>query len=245
MQTLNISLDNSHLSRYAQPIAPIGPIFPTGDHLALSSASLPPVRTTTRSYAKPILWTLLGLAFLSVIYYSELPLRHTGTPFDTYRARLVRDRFFLFPHALCGTLALLSGPLQFSTRLRRKHLQFHRILGRVYVFSVLIAASIALILTQGSHLEIGTYVQSGIWIICTLAAFLTARNRQIPQHRQWMIRSYAVTYTFITLRVPNPWPAFFNMNSAQFTLTIIIVTFLSVFLADIAFNWRELTHRRA
>ena len=210
--------------------------------MALSSASLPPTRT--RSYAKPILWTLLGLAVISVIFSSELPLLHTGTIFDDYRARVIRDRLWLFPHALCGTLALLSGPPQFSTRLRRKHLQFHRILGRVYVFSVLIAATLALILTQGSHLEIGTYVQSGVWILCTLAAFLTARNRQIPQHRQWMIRSYAVTFTFIALRLPNPWPAFVNMTPPQFTLTIIIVTFLSAFLPDIAFNWRELTHRR-
>jgi uncharacterized membrane protein len=242
MQSPNISLDNSHPSRYPRPI---GPIFLVGDHVATSSASLPPSRATTRSYAKPILWTILGLAVLLVIVSSELPLRHTGTVFDAYRARLLRDRLFLFPHALCGTLALLSGPLQFSTRLRRKHLQFHRILGRVYVFSVFIAASIALILTQGSHLEIGTYVQSGAWILCTLAAFLTARNRQIPQHRQWMIRSYAVTFTFIILRLPNPWPAFVNMSEPHFTLTIIFVTFLSVFLPDIAFNWRELTHRRA
>lgn len=211
--------------------------------MALSSASLP--RTRTRSYGKPILWTLLGLAVVSVIFSSELPLLHTGTLFDDYRARIIHDRFWLFPHALCGTLALLSGPLQFSTRFRRKHLQFHRILGRIYVFSVLIAASLALILTQGSHLEVGTYVQSGAWIFCTLAAFLTARNRQILQHRQWMIRSYSVTFTFITLRVANPWPAFVNMSAPNFTLTIIIVTSLSVFLPDIAFNWRELTHRRA
>jgi uncharacterized membrane protein len=210
--------------------------------MALSSASLPPARS--RSYAKPILWTLLGLAVLSVIVSSELPLLHTGTLFDDYRARVIHDRFWLIPHALCGTLALLSGPLQFSTRFRRKHLQIHRVLGRVYVVSVLIAALLALILTQGSHLEIGTYTQSGIWILCTLAAFLTARNRQIPQHRQWMIRSYAVTFTFIALRLPNPWPAFVTMSAPNFTLLIIIVTFLSAFLPDLAFNWPELTHPR-
>ena len=207
--------------------------------MALSSASLPLSRT--RSYAKPLLWALLGLAVISVIFSSELPLLHAGTLFDDYRVRILHDRFWLFPHALCGTLALLSGPLQFSTRFRRKHLQFHRILGRVYVFSVLIAASLALILTQGSHLEIGTYVQSGAWILCTLAAFLTTRNRQIPQHRQWMIRSYAFTLNFIFSRLLDFIPAYANMSETNLALTLSLLSISYFFIPDIDINWRELT----
>jgi hypothetical protein len=40
-------------------------------------------------------------------------------------------------------------------------------------------------------------MQAAAWIVCTTAAFITARNRQIAQHRQWMVRSYAVTFTFV------------------------------------------------
>jgi len=216
--------------------------------MAASTPTLSPSRTAppNRSYAKLILWTILGLAALSIIPFTEFPILHDKIgPNVAYRARLFNDRLLLFPHALCGTIALLSGPLQFSTRFRSRHLKFHRVLGRVYVSSVLIAASMAFILTQGSGLEIGTYVQAGAWITCTLAAFLTARNRQIVKHRQWMIRSYAVTFTFISLRVLNFWPAYFNMSNPHFTLTIILATFASVFLPDIAFSWRELTTRRA
>jgi hypothetical protein len=60
-----------------------------------------------------------------------------------------------------------------------------------------------------------------------------------------MIRSYAVTFTFVTLRFLNFVPAYFNMSPPHFMLTIIIVSFASVFLADIAFSWRELTTSRA
>jgi uncharacterized membrane protein len=216
--------------------------------MAAPTSVLPPTRTipTRRFSSKNTLWLILGLAALSVIPFTEIPLlRDKVGPNVVYRAQLYHDRFLLFPHALCGTLALLSGPLQFSSRLRRKHLQFHRILGRVYVFSVFTAATAALILTQGSGLEHGTYVQAGAWIVCTLAALLTACNRQIAQHRQWMIRSYAVTFTFVSLRVLNVWPSYLKMTTPQLTYTIIVGTFLSVFLPDIAFNWRELTHRRA
>jgi uncharacterized membrane protein len=198
-----------------------------------------------RSTGKRVLWTVLGLATLSLIPFTELPILRDTTGINVpYRAQLWHDRFLLVPHALCGIVALLSGPLQFSTRLRRKYLPFHRVLGRVYVIAVLIAAVIALILTQGSGLEIATYVQSGSWIVCTLAAFLTARNGHIAQHRQWMVRSYAVTFTFISTRVLNFWPAYAQMSTSAALIEITIVTFLSLLIPDLALNWRELTTRR-
>lgn len=210
--------------------------------MAFSVVSAPrPARPT----GKRILWIVLALATLSLIPFTEIPiLRDTTGVNVAYRAQLWHDRFLLVPHALCGIIALLSGPLQFSTRLRRKYLPFHRVLGRVYVISVLIAAGIALKLTQGSGLEIATYVQSGSWIVCTLAAFLTARNGHIAQHRQWMVRSYAVTFTFISTRLLNFWPAYAQMSVTASLLTITIATFLSLLVPDLALNWRELTTRR-
>ena len=60
-----------------------------------------------------------------------------------------------------------------------------------------------------------------------------------------MIRSYAMTFTFVALRIPNFSSAYLNMTPAHTTLTIILASFLSVSLPDIAFNWRELTTRRS
>lgn len=206
-----------------------------------------PVRSPEpRIVAKPILWIVLGVAALSVFVFTEIPLLFdSSTLFHTYRLQLVADRFLLLPHALCGVIALLSGPPQFSTRLRRRHLRLHRILGRVYVGAVFTAATLALIISQGGPFTVATWVQASCWIVCTLLAFLTARNRHIVQHRQWMIRSYAVTFTFISVRIPNPWPAYYNLSDATNSVIIIVVTFLSVVLPDIAFNWREITTRRA
>ena len=53
-------------------------------------------------------------------------------------------------------------------------------------------------------------MQAAAWIVCTTAAFITARNRQFAQHRQWMIRSYAVTFTFVSSRVLNLWPRYWS-----------------------------------
>jgi len=200
---------------------------------------------TSRGSAKSALWIVMWLAIGFVFVTSEVLLMADYPAYHAYRLQLIADRFLLIPHATCGALALLSGPFQFSTRIRQKHLKLHRVLGRVYVFSVFIAASIALTISWGRPLFVGTAVQASAWIICTTMAFITARNRQIPQHRQWMMRSYAVTFTFISLRLLNLWPAYWDMSDTAFNYTITAVTFASVLTVDIGISWREIiTSRR-
>ena len=207
---------------------------------ALSSA--PP---SFRWLTKHTLWLLLGLVAFFVFITNEVFLIADYPLYHEYRVQLIADRCLLFPHALFGTVALLSGPLQFSTRLRRRYVSFHRLLGRLYVLCVVSAAVLAIIISAGRPLFAGTIVQASAWIICTLAAFLTARNRQIAQHRQWMVRSYAVTFTFITLRILSIWPVYYNLSDTTDVVLIISTTFGSVLLADLGLNWRELAHRRS
>ncbi len=211
---------------------------------AAPASSLSTPRPASPWTTKHTLWLLLGLAALFVFITNEVFLVTDYPMYHQYRVKLIADRYLLFPHALCGTLALLSGPLQFSTRLRQRYLPFHRVLGRVYVVSVLGAAVMAITISAGNPLMSGTTVQASAWIVCTLAAFLTARNRHIAQHRQWMVRSYAVTFSFITLRILNIWPPYWNLSDATNVVVIISTTFGSVLLADLGLNWRELTHRR-
>lgn len=57
-------------------------------------------------YLKPVLWSAIALAFVSVLFYSDLPLvLHP----DQYSAKLIHDRLPLIPHALGGLAALLIG----------------------------------------------------------------------------------------------------------------------------------------
>jgi uncharacterized membrane protein len=216
----------------------------------MASSSQPlaaPRSAPSRWTTKHTLWLLLGLTGISVLFSTELPILRdkTGANHD-YFLKLIHDRLLLIPHAVCGILATCIGPLQFSSSVRRKHLTLHRILGRVYVGCIFIAAPIAIIISWGSGLIVGTITQAGLWMLCTLMAFLTARNRHIVQHRQWMVRSYAVTFTFISLRVLNFIPAYADLSTPNFNLVIILVTFASAFvIPDIAFHGREITTRRA
>ena len=92
----------------------------------------------------------------------------------------------------------------------------------------------------------GTCMQAAAWIACTTAALITARNRQIAQHRQWMVRSYAVTFTFVSSRVLNLWPRYWShLGDTLAAVGVIAFTLASLLVVELGFNWRELTTRRA
>jgi uncharacterized membrane protein len=199
----------------------------------------------SRSRFKTILWVSLGLTVLFVFITSEVLLVTDYPMYHAYRLQVIADRQLLIPHTLAGTLALLAGPLQFSTRFRQRHLQFHRILGRLYVVSVFVGSATGIALAWGRPGLPGTTMQAVAWMVCTTAAFLTARNRQITVHRQWMARSYAVTFTFVSSRVLNLVPAYWShLGDVLSAVGVIAFTLASLLIVDLALNWHELTTRR-
>ena len=200
----------------------------------------------TRSTFKFALWLCLGLTTLFVFITSEVFLVADYPMYHRYRLQVIADRDLLIPHVLFGTIALLSGPLQFSSRFRQRYLKLHRILGRAYVVSVFIGAFTGIALAAGRPGLPGTSMQAAAWMVCTTAAFITARNRQITQHRQWMARSYAVTFTFVSSRVLNLWPRYWSHLGDVFSAVgVVAFTLVSLLAVEIGLNWRELTTRRA
>ncbi|HEY6489546.1 MAG: DUF2306 domain-containing protein [Terracidiphilus sp.] len=193
---------------------------------------------------KTILWVSLGLTVLFVFITSELLLITDYPMYHAYRLQVIADRHLLIPHTLAGTFALLIGPINFSTRIRRRYLQLHRILGRIYVLSVFVGSFTGIALAAGRPGLPGTSMQAAAWMVCTTAAFVTARNRQIAVHRQWMARSYAVTFTFVSSRVLNLWPRYWSHLGDTFAAVgVIAFTLASLLIVDLGLNWSQLTNR--
>ena len=202
-------------------------------------------RSSAGSKFKTILWATLGLTTLFVFITSELILITDYPMYHTYRLQVIADRALLIPHTLAGIFALLIGPINFSSRIRQRHLQLHRILGRIYVVSVFVGSFTGIALAAGRPGLPGTSMQAGAWMVCTTAAFVTARNRQIAVHRQWMARSYAVTFTFVSSRVLNLVPAYWShLGDVLSAVGVIAFTLASLLIVDLGLNWHELTTRR-
>jgi len=202
-------------------------------------------RDSAGSRFKTILWVSLGLITLFVFITSELLLITDYPMYHAYRLQVIADRRLLIPHTLSSVMALLIGPIQFSERFRQWQLKLHRVLGRIYVISVLIGAATGIALANGRPGLPGTSMQAAAWVVCTTAALIAARNRQIIQHRQWMARSYAVTFTFVSSRVLNLWPRYWShLGDSLAAVGVIAFTLASIVIVDLGLNWRELTTRR-
>jgi uncharacterized membrane protein len=229
-----------------KPLAP----FDTPHHIyplarRIVKTSTPTAPAAARFRYKTILWIGLGFTTLFVFITSEVLLVADYPMYHAYRLQVISDRHLLIPHVLAAFLALLIGPINFSTRIRQQHLRLHRVLGRIYVISVVIGAVTGVTLASGRPGLPGTAMQAAAWIVCTTAALITARNGQIVQHRQWMVRSYAVTFTFVSSRVLNLWPRYWSHLGDTFaSVGIIAFTLASLLIVDLGLNWRELTSRR-
>jgi uncharacterized membrane protein len=113
-------------------------------------------------------------------------------------------RDWLLTHIAGSGLALLIGPFQFWSGPRRHSVLVHRWTGRLYVVSVIIGGSAAFYLAshagQGPPFSISLSALGVAWWTTTGMAYLAIRRGHVSQHKEWVIRSYVVTFTFVTTR---------------------------------------------
>jgi len=113
-------------------------------------------------------------------------------------------RFGLLAHLLGGVFAILTGVAQLWLGLTDRTAGLHRPLGRIYVISVAIGAVGGLYLaltTGGFAYSAGLSGLAIAWVVTTGMAVLAIHRRALHQHREWMIRSYIVTFAFVTFRI--------------------------------------------
>jgi uncharacterized membrane protein len=162
---------------------------------------------------KHFLFGVLGLLTLFVIYNNERFIIDHSDPLWTYYLPV---RWLLVPHGMTGALALCLGASQFSTRLRQRHARLHRILGRCYVTAVALSAPMGIYITIMRNelpLRVAVITQATLWFLTTAVAFYCIRHRNFQQHRQWMIRSYAITLIFVTDRVLDAIPGLADLDT--------------------------------
>lgn len=114
-------------------------------------------------------------------------------------------RIAFFIHVYASMWVLLAGFTQFSGSLQRNYPRLHRGMGYVYITDVLI-------ITGPAGLLMGFYANGGLssriafvllavlWIYFTAMALVKAKQKDFTAHRNFMIRSYALTLSAITLR---------------------------------------------
>ncbi len=110
-----------------------------------------------------------------------------------------------YTHIILGGIALLIGWIQFNQKVRTQYSAFHRRVGTVYVFSVLLSAlagiSIGFNATGGWISSLGFICLGVVWFTFTLASFLAIKKGDVVKHQKLMIYSYAACFAAVTLRI--------------------------------------------
>ena len=108
-------------------------------------------------------------------------------------------------HISASPIALALGTMQFFPRLRARRPALHRWTGRIYASAILVGGLSGLVIALGAKggfvVSLGFGILSVLWIGTTANAVRLAMAGQIAQHRRWMIRSFALTFAAVTLRL--------------------------------------------
>ncbi|WP_028595435.1 DUF2306 domain-containing protein [Paenibacillus assamensis] len=105
----------------------------------------------------------------------------------------------MYVHVVFACMALVTGLLNFSTKLLHRYRKFHRVNGYVYVVSVFMVAFtsgyMAPYSTGGKASSVAFNMLNIIWPFMTGMAIISIRKKRLIQHRKWMIRSFAYCFT--------------------------------------------------
>lgn len=199
--------------------------------------------------AKTVVFALILAMTAYVIVHNERFLIEPDHPvWQHYRS----FQWWLLPHGVAGASALLLAPLQFSDRLHRRYAALHRAVGRIYVAGVFVFAPLGAYIQwldeaagASRSFTVAAAVDAVLVMVTTGIGLAFALKRMIPQHRQWMTRSYAVALTFFEGRLilgltgldqpPDP---------AMAEIVVWACVAMAVLVGDLANQWTEMQGRR-
>lgn len=206
-----------------------------------------PLQRTTLLRAKYLLFAFLGLMLAYVLNHNESFLIHSDDPIWQHYQPF---KWWLLPHGIAGACALLLGPMQFSERLRQRFAKLHRVVGRIYVAGVFVAGPLGFYIQfflerSGAprSFSMAAAVDAVLWMATTGIAFAFILAGKVQQHRQWMVRSFAVALVFLEVRVIAGVTGWENHPGAIETIVWSCLAF-SVLSADVILQLQELRRLR-
>jgi uncharacterized membrane protein len=172
------------------------------------SDKMPSAPTRSRSRAPRAWWLVLLLSLLVAAYGASFVLRGEASFVGEFAASFSAHSFGILGHATFGTLALLAGPFQFRRDLLARRRRLHRVGGRVYVLAALGTGATGIFMAPFSFGGLNTHLAFGLLGVLVLATtglgLARILARDVTAHREWMVRSFALIFAGVMLRVELP-----------------------------------------
>lgn len=197
---------------------------------------------------KYLLFGLIGLMLVYVMGHNESFLIDAQDP---HWQHIQPFQWYLLPHGVAGACALLLAPMQFSDRLRRRFTKFHRVVGRIYVGGVLIAAPMGFYIQyfaerrgETRSFSVAAAAQATTWLVTTLVALVLIRMGKVEQHRRWMTRSFSVALVFLEVRLLLGVTGWETLGSAATETVVWACNIFALLAADLVLQAQELLRSR-
>ncbi|MFJ7726773.1 DUF2306 domain-containing protein [Neobacillus sp. NPDC097160] len=152
-------------------------------------------------------------------------------------------KWFFYPHILLGTISLAIGPFQL-TKKSQQNPRLHKMLGKIYAvaifINILMVPYLSLSATGGIGTTIAFLVLNLLWLWTTSMGVIRATQRKIKAHKEWILRSYAITWVFVTFRiVVIPFSLFLDSS-----LAFPIAVYLGIGINLLFIEWRNRKNKK-
>lgn len=158
--------------------------------------------------SKPLFYLMAGLSVIVALVTFRFLALGPELAFPVLQANVNADLAVFMTHVIAAPIALAIAVLQFLPRLRARRPGLHRWTGRVYATAILFGGVSGLLLAYTALdrpvAAAGFALLAVMWLGITARAVWLARAGQIAAHRRWMIRSFALTFAAVTLRLQLP-----------------------------------------
>jgi hypothetical protein len=157
-------------------------------------------------------FTLIAVYGFFCYLMLEITLQYNSFARDVAFLKIKQDytslahyRIAFYVHVFSAVFVLLAGFTQFSKHIRVSYPVIHRYSGRIYVYITLLLAApsgfiIGLYANGGLASQIAFCLLAILWWYFTWKGMTTALHRDITSHRDFMIRSFSLALSAITLR---------------------------------------------
>lgn len=151
-------------------------------------------------------WWLVAITSLMIASYAGAYVVLGDQLYPAELAASFRARpWGIYTHAFFGMIGLALGPFQFRRRTTEGNPARHRLLGMGYlVAATMVGLSgiyMAIFSYGGIVTNLGFGALGATLLLTSGLAYLRIRRHDVVAHREWMIRSFALLFAAVTLRM--------------------------------------------
>lgn len=150
----------------------------------------------------------------------------------------------ILPHIAGGVTMITLGTLNIFLGWTGRTGRLHRWVGRSYLLAGTVAAVLVVAMAifaphEPQSLYIATGTLAIAWIAVAAMGWRAARNRRFQSHREWMIRSYVLSWTFVGCRLATEVDFYPWLGTEGVTAAIWVNWIVPLIVCEMALRWKE------